>query len=211
MRRTASPELILIAHRLGGRPDRRRGGERLQGEGIAVRCVSMPSWELFDAQPQAYRDAVLPPSVARAAGGRSGLAAGLAPLCRRSRRRARRRSFRRLGAGRRDAARIRLHRRRRLRARAGRCCDEGFSAMTHAFKVGDHVRWNSEAGHVSGHDHQGAYPRLRTTRVTRATAPSDDPQYEIRQRQHRPCRHTGQGRPPLRRIATSTRACVIPS
>jgi hypothetical protein len=22
--------------------------------------------------------------------------------------------------------------------------------MTHAFKVGDHVRWNSEAGHVSG-------------------------------------------------------------
>jgi transketolase len=23
----------------------------------------MPSWELFDAQPQAYRDSVLPPSV----------------------------------------------------------------------------------------------------------------------------------------------------
>ena len=23
----------------------------------------MPSWELFDAQPQAYRDAVLPPAV----------------------------------------------------------------------------------------------------------------------------------------------------
>ena len=22
--------------------------------------------------------------------------------------------------------------------------------MPHAFKVGDHVRWNSEAGHVSG-------------------------------------------------------------
>jgi transketolase len=37
--------------------------ERLQGEGIAVRCVSMPSWELFDAQPQAYRDQVLPPNV----------------------------------------------------------------------------------------------------------------------------------------------------
>src|SRR5512143_2401063 len=37
--------------------------ERLQGEGIAVRCVSMPSWELFDAQPQAYRDEVLPPDV----------------------------------------------------------------------------------------------------------------------------------------------------
>ena len=37
--------------------------ERLQSEGIAVRCVSMPSWELFDAQPQAYRDQVLPPHV----------------------------------------------------------------------------------------------------------------------------------------------------
>jgi transketolase len=28
---------------------------------INVRIVSMPSWELFDAQPQSYRDAVLPP------------------------------------------------------------------------------------------------------------------------------------------------------
>ncbi len=37
--------------------------ERLQGEGISVRCVSMPSWDLFDAQPQSYRDGVLPPTV----------------------------------------------------------------------------------------------------------------------------------------------------
>ena len=37
--------------------------EQLQREGIAVRCVSMPSWELFDAQPQSYRDQVLPPDV----------------------------------------------------------------------------------------------------------------------------------------------------
>ena len=37
--------------------------ERLGGQGIAVRCVSMPSWELFDALPQTDRDAVLPPSV----------------------------------------------------------------------------------------------------------------------------------------------------
>jgi len=37
--------------------------ERLQQQGIAVRCVSMPSWELFEALPQAERDAVLPPSV----------------------------------------------------------------------------------------------------------------------------------------------------
>ena len=37
--------------------------ERLQNEGIAVRCVSMPSWELFDAQARAYRHQVLPPNV----------------------------------------------------------------------------------------------------------------------------------------------------
>jgi transketolase len=37
--------------------------ETLQADGIAVRCVSMPSWELFDAQPQDYRDSVLPPAV----------------------------------------------------------------------------------------------------------------------------------------------------
>jgi transketolase len=35
----------------------------LQQQGIAVRCVSMPSWELFEALPQSERDAVLPPSV----------------------------------------------------------------------------------------------------------------------------------------------------
>lgn len=37
--------------------------ERLRAQGVAVRCVSVPSWELFDEQPQADRDAVLPPSV----------------------------------------------------------------------------------------------------------------------------------------------------
>jgi transketolase len=37
--------------------------ERLQREGIAVRCVSMPSWDLFDVQPLSYRDDVLPPTV----------------------------------------------------------------------------------------------------------------------------------------------------
>jgi transketolase len=32
-------------------------------EGIRSRVVSMPCWELFDAQPHSYRDAVLPPSL----------------------------------------------------------------------------------------------------------------------------------------------------
>ena len=37
--------------------------ERLTKDGIRSRVVSMPSWELFEAQPQAYRDTVLPPSI----------------------------------------------------------------------------------------------------------------------------------------------------
>jgi transketolase len=37
--------------------------ETLLAEGIRSRVVSMPSWEIFDRQPQAYRDSVLPPNV----------------------------------------------------------------------------------------------------------------------------------------------------
>ena len=37
--------------------------ETLKQEGIAARVVSMPSWELFEQQDQAYRDSVLPPGV----------------------------------------------------------------------------------------------------------------------------------------------------
>jgi transketolase len=56
------PELILIAS----------GSElslaveahgKLRAEGIRSRVVSMPSWEIFDHQPQDYRDGVLPPAV----------------------------------------------------------------------------------------------------------------------------------------------------
>jgi transketolase len=35
----------------------------LQGDRVRVRVVSMPSWELFAAQPEAYRNEVLPPAV----------------------------------------------------------------------------------------------------------------------------------------------------
>ena len=37
--------------------------EELQAGGIGARVVSLPCWELFDRQPQEYRDEVLPPSV----------------------------------------------------------------------------------------------------------------------------------------------------
>ena len=53
-------QLILIAtgsevqHAMAAR-------ETLQGEGVGTRVVSLPSWELFEAQEQAYREEVLPP------------------------------------------------------------------------------------------------------------------------------------------------------
>jgi len=37
--------------------------ETLEAEGIATRVVSLPCWERFEAQDQAYRDSVLPPAV----------------------------------------------------------------------------------------------------------------------------------------------------
>ncbi|OZI20190.1 transketolase [Bordetella genomosp. 9] len=37
--------------------------DRLRADGIAARVVSMPSWDLFEEQDQAYRDSVLPPDV----------------------------------------------------------------------------------------------------------------------------------------------------
>jgi transketolase len=37
--------------------------EQLVKEGVKSRVVSMPSWELFEHQPQEYKDSVLPPAV----------------------------------------------------------------------------------------------------------------------------------------------------
>ncbi|MGQ9492556.1 MAG: transketolase [Anaerolineae bacterium] len=36
---------------------------RLEQQGVSTRVVSMPSWELFEAQPQEYQETVLPPQV----------------------------------------------------------------------------------------------------------------------------------------------------
>lgn len=49
---------------------------RLADEGIAVRVVSLPSWELFGCQPKEYRDAVLPPSVKARVGVELGVSMG---------------------------------------------------------------------------------------------------------------------------------------
>jgi len=56
------PELILLAS--GSEVELCiRAYEQLSSEGEKVRVVSMPSWELFDLQPQEYREEVLPPAV----------------------------------------------------------------------------------------------------------------------------------------------------
>ena len=39
------------------------GAQMLEHDGVAVRVVSMPSWELFESQPDTYRESVLPSSV----------------------------------------------------------------------------------------------------------------------------------------------------
>ncbi len=58
----STPDLIIIGtgsevqHALVG-------AQMLEKDGVAVRVVSMPSWELFESQPETYRESVLPTSV----------------------------------------------------------------------------------------------------------------------------------------------------
>ena len=57
-----NPEVILIAS--GSEVSLAvEAHEKLLAEGIRSRVVSMPSWDIFDHQPQDYRDSVLPPRV----------------------------------------------------------------------------------------------------------------------------------------------------
>jgi transketolase len=37
--------------------------ERLAGQGVAARVVSMPSWEIFEAQDADYKESILPSAV----------------------------------------------------------------------------------------------------------------------------------------------------
>jgi transketolase len=57
-----APEIIVIAtgSELSLAVD---AHEKLTSEGVRSRVVSMPSWDIFEDQPQAYREAVLPPQV----------------------------------------------------------------------------------------------------------------------------------------------------
>ncbi len=59
-----TPDLILIG--TGGEVQLCvKAAEQLRGEGKKVRVVSMPCWELFDEQDEAYRESVLPKAVTK--------------------------------------------------------------------------------------------------------------------------------------------------
>jgi transketolase len=61
-RSRGNPEVILIAS--GSEVSLAvEAHEKLVDEGIRSRVVSMPSWDIFEHQPQAYQDEVLPPQV----------------------------------------------------------------------------------------------------------------------------------------------------
>lgn len=58
----AKPDVILIG--TGSEVQLCLGAyETLKAEGVKARVVSMPSWELFEQQDEAYRNSVLPPEV----------------------------------------------------------------------------------------------------------------------------------------------------
>ncbi|MFC2033258.1 transketolase [Chloroflexota bacterium] len=59
---SSSPEVIIVS--TGSEVHIAfEAGKLLKDEGIAAWVISMPSWELFKAQPEDYRNAVLPPEV----------------------------------------------------------------------------------------------------------------------------------------------------
>jgi transketolase len=59
---SANPQLILIA--TGSEVAMTLAAARkLAAEGINTRVVSMPSWEIFDRQPQDYRHSILPSAI----------------------------------------------------------------------------------------------------------------------------------------------------
>jgi len=53
-----------------------KAAEELQAEGIKVRVVSFPSWELFEKQPEEYKKKVLPSSVAARVSVEAGVSQG---------------------------------------------------------------------------------------------------------------------------------------
>jgi transketolase len=70
-----TPQVILIA--TGSEVSLAiQAREKLQAEGIATRVVSLPCWELFEQQPEDYRNQVLPPGVTARLGIEAGVCQG---------------------------------------------------------------------------------------------------------------------------------------
>ena len=70
-----APELILMAS--GSEVSLIvAAGERLAAEGVNVRLVSFPSWELFAAESPEYRESVLPPTIKKRLAVEAGIAQG---------------------------------------------------------------------------------------------------------------------------------------
>lgn len=71
----ATPEIILMAS--GSEVDLIiKAGELMAAEGVNLRLVSFPSWELFRNQDRGYQDLVLPPSICKRLAVEAGISQG---------------------------------------------------------------------------------------------------------------------------------------
>jgi transketolase len=69
------PELILMAS--GSEVDLIvKAGEKLAGDGINLRLISFPSWELFREQDDSYRNKILPPGISARLAVEAGISQG---------------------------------------------------------------------------------------------------------------------------------------
>ena len=73
---SGDPDLILIATGSEVALALDAGRKIAAENGTGVRVVSMPCWELFEEQPQSYRDEVLPPEVRARLSVEAGVAQG---------------------------------------------------------------------------------------------------------------------------------------
>ena len=96
--------------------------EALTKEGVRTRVVSMPCWELFEKQDQAYRDSVLPPDILARVSVEQAATLGWERYVGMQRHDHRDAQFRRLGTDQGAAGEVRLHGRegRGRRPRAAR-------------------------------------------------------------------------------------------
>ena len=154
-----APELILIG--TGSELQLAfAAAEALEEDGIPTRVVSLPCWERFEAQDQAYRDEVLPPAVRKRGQRRGRRVARLGALGRRRGRDRRARSLRGVGAGRDDLREVRVH--------GGRVADVGRAVV----RDGLHGRIPTvDGGHFGG----GGHPTLATGESGVARTSASDP------------------------------------